>query len=106
MSWTHLIDYSQIQEALTKLEPFLVFKHSTRCSISTMAKTRLERQLNFKDITIYYLDILNYRAISDAISNEFLVVHQSPQLLLIQDGKCTYHDSHNAIDPASIKELL
>jgi bacillithiol system protein YtxJ len=106
MGWIDLIDYSQIQEALIKSEPFLVFKHSTRCSISTMAKTRLERQLSIEDITIYYLDILNYRSISDTISDEFLVVHQSPQLLFIQDGKCIYHGSHNAIDPVSIKELL
>ena len=106
MNWLALIDYSQIHEALHKSEPFLVFKHSTRCSISSMAKSRFERNFDLNDLQVFYLDLITYRSISDQLAVDFKVEHQSPQLLFVQKGVCTYHASHNAIDTEAIKAKL
>ena len=106
MNWIVLTDYSQIHEALEKSEPFLVFKHSTHCSISSMAKSRFERNFDLNDLQVFYLDLITYRSISDQLALDFKVEHQSPQLLFIQKGVCTYHASHNAIDSEAIKAKL
>lgn len=106
MNWIALTDYTQIQEALNNSEPFLVFKHSTRCPISSMAKTRFEREYDIEEIPTYYLDLISYREISNKLAEDFSVEHQSPQVLFIQSGKCTYHASHNAIDVDAIKSHI
>ncbi len=94
--------------ALSKEKPCLIFKHSTRCSISIMAKSRLERDWDFleTDIDAYYLDLLNYKSLSNSISERFRVHHESPQVLLIRDGVCTYDASHLDITVAELKECF
>lgn len=76
--------------------PQLIFKHSTRCSISSMAMHRLENQTDSlgSDISIHYLDLIQFRSISNLISERYSVRHESPQLLVIHEGKCIHHDSH------------
>ncbi len=91
--WEQLLETSGQQAVL-------VFKHSTRCSISIMALDRINR--NWKPgteehFTPWYLDLLNYREISNRIASDTGVEHQSPQLLLIKDGKCIKAESHQAI---------
>ena len=84
-----------------------IFKHSTRCSISTMAKNRLERSWNpsNKNIPVYYLDLLSFRQLSNEVADRFNLMHESPQLLLIQKGELKAHASHSAISSAIIEEL-
>ena len=106
MNWIALTDYSEIQKALEQSEPFLVFKHSTRCSISSMALSRFERSYSLEAVQAFYLDLIAYRSFSNQLSDEFGIEHQSPQLLFIQSGNCTYHASHNSIDLNEIKALL
>jgi bacillithiol system protein YtxJ len=106
MNWVALTDYSQIQKAMEQSEPFLVFKHSTRCSISSMALGRFERNFSLDTVQAFYLDLIAYRSISNVLSEEFCVEHQSPQLLFIQSGNCTYNASHNSIDINEIKAKL
>lgn len=81
--------------------PVLIFKHSTTCSISAAAKAKFERQWPDAslpaDTALYYLDLLRFRPLSGQIADEFGVQHQSPQLLLIQDGEVRYHASHLGI---------
>jgi bacillithiol system protein YtxJ len=88
--------------------PQLIFKHSTRCSISAMALNRFERQWDIeKDIVApYYLDLIAYRKISGAIADKFNIMHESPQLLLISKGECIYDTSHNDISVENFKEHL
>jgi bacillithiol system protein YtxJ len=82
----------------------LILKHSTTCSISSMAKNRLEKKWDFDatDIEPYYLDLLSFRPISAAITERFQVHHESPQVLLIRNGECIYDASHLDI---SVEEL-
>ena len=80
----------------------VIFKHSTTCSISSMAKNRLERETPATNTLFYYLDLRAYRAVSNKIAEEFHVHHESPQILLIKNGECTYEESHNGISMADI----
>jgi bacillithiol system protein YtxJ len=83
----------------------LLFKHSTRCSISSMALNRLESKwTNPEHIQAYYLDLLNHRDISNEIATMFQVEHASPQVLLIKNGVCIYHNSHSGISASEILE--
>jgi bacillithiol system protein YtxJ len=75
----------------------VVFKHSTRCSISQVAKSRIEKHLTEQD-SFYLLDLLQYREISNVIAIDLRVTHESPQVLVIRNGACCYHTSHSAID--------
>lgn len=112
MLWHKLTDISQLNDIqhLSKEQSsngltVLLFKHSTRCSISSMALSRLESK--WKDdekIPTYYLDLLNYRDISNEIESLYSVEHASPQVLLIKNGECIYHASHTAINAAEILE--
>lgn len=110
MLWHNLTDISQLNDIqnLTKEQSglgltVLLFKHSTRCSISSMALNRLESKWNdTENIPAYYLDLLNHRDISNEIASLYSVEHASPQVLLIKNGICIYHASHTAISAADI----
>ncbi|MBL4594452.1 MAG: bacillithiol system redox-active protein YtxJ [Flavobacteriales bacterium] len=84
-----------------------IFKHSTRCSISSVAKMRLVSFWDFKgELPIYYLDLIAFRDISNLIAEQFNVPHESPQLLIIKDGKCVYNASHLSISVKNIHSEL
>jgi bacillithiol system protein YtxJ len=99
MNWIDLTHESQIEEIKSRSQsgPQVIFKHSTRCAISSMAKNRLERSAEPGGLLFYYLDLIRYRQISNRISETFHVYHESPQVLLIKNGECVYDESHNAI---------
>ena len=105
MTWLKLEDYSTLEDITEKSKdtPQVIFKHSTRCSISSMAKSRLERSAPPGHIDFYYLDLIAHRDISSKISDQFNVYHESPQVLLIKDGKCIYDESHSGI---SMEEII
>ena len=73
-----------------------------------MVKRQLENEWNLDtaDIDFYYLDLINYRPISNQIAEDFQVVHQSPQLIVIKDGKAIYHDSHYSISVNQVKSTI
>ncbi|MFT5725128.1 MAG: bacillithiol system protein YtxJ [Bacteroidia bacterium] len=79
-------------------QPVVLFKHSTTCSISAMAKARLESNTDEQSPKIYYLDLLSYRDVSNEIASKFKVRHESPQVLLLKDGTVHYHASHGGIN--------
>jgi len=88
--------------------PQLLFKHSTRCSISRMALSKTERNWNFAETQVqpYFLDLLQHRNISNKIAEQFQIEHQSPQMLLIKNGKCIFSSTHNDINPTDINQFL
>ena len=111
MEWQKLTQIEQIENLVeeSKTQPVVIFKHSTSCSISSMAKSRLERQWsdnNLDGLKPYYLDLLAYRPVSNEIAAFFQVRHESPQLLLIQDGVCTYNGSHMGIQLGEVKKRV
>ena len=103
MNWIPLINEDQLLEIkqASQEQPVMIFKHSTSCSTSAMVLDRLERKWRgdeIGDLSIYFLDLLRYRRISDQISIDFDLRHESPQLLIIEGGLVTYHESHFGID--------
>ncbi|MCS7017619.1 MAG: bacillithiol system redox-active protein YtxJ [Cytophagales bacterium] len=103
MQWNCLSSLAELDNIvqLSYQQPVLIFKHSTRCSISATALHRLERHWDaansHNNMVPYLLDLIAYREVSNHIAERFGVRHESPQVLLIQQGKCIYHASHWAI---------
>ena len=111
MTWNPLTSSEQLETVLSEsaAQPVAIFKHSTTCSISATAKARLDRQWDAAvgdSVKLYYLDLLNFRAISGEIAARLHVVHESPQLLLIQDGVCTYDASHMGIRAEAVRDKV
>lgn len=106
MNWIALTDEEQLEiiKQESEKQPIAIFKHSTRCSISSMAKMRLERAETPQNISFYYLDLIRYRNLSNKIADLFKVHHESPQVLLIKNGACVYDESHNGIDMQDIAD--
>ena len=107
MNWTTIDspnDITLINERSAE-RPVMILKHSTTCPISSMAKRRLERDwdIDAKQLEPYYLDLLRHRPISNLIAEEYGVRHESPQVLVIENGKCVYHTSHLDISVDGLK---
>jgi bacillithiol system protein YtxJ len=105
MNWISLESAEQLSGIKKQQGYSIIFKHSTRCSISLMAKRRFEMELDRlpENLPLYFLDLIKYRDISNQIAQDFQVHHQSPQLLLIKDGECILDQSHSGI---SLEEAL
>lgn len=99
LQWIPLTQNEQLDSIvdLSHTKAQIIFKHSLTCSISSMIKNRLERAGSLPEADFYYLDLLTYRALSDRVAHLFGIEHESPQVLLIKDGACIYHESHYGI---------
>lgn len=110
MTWNILSEPKQISEIIeaSKLRPQLFFKHSTRCSISTMALNRFEKSgiLSNENMDCWYLDLLEYRQISSEIEKLTKVIHQSPQAILVHNEHVAYSESHGMIDSSEILKIV
>jgi bacillithiol system protein YtxJ len=110
MNWIALESIDQIEQIIERSHqvPCLIFKHSTRCNISAIAKFRLENGWIFapEAVAPYLLDLLNYRPISNQLAEQFSVYHESPQVLLIVGGECVYDASHLDITIDELQEAL
>ncbi len=87
----------------------VIFKHSTRCIISKTVLKNFENEAensNTENIDFYYLDLLNYRNISNEIAEQFNITHQSPQVILIKNEEAVYNASHDGISLETIKQHL
>jgi bacillithiol system protein YtxJ len=107
MSWRELTDLGQLNEIVNEStdKTVAIFKHSTRCSISRMALRQFEQEFDLEGKVVpYYLDLLEHRDISNEIANRFGVYHQSPQLIVIKDGKAVYDRSHGDIIAEDLKK--
>ena len=108
MNWIDLTTTDQVEKIKQSSfsNPQVIFKHSTRCSISVMAKSRLDRSEMPQNVDFYYLDLLNFKSVSNFIADFFQVHHESPQVLLIKNGECVYEEAHNAITMEEISSQL
>jgi bacillithiol system protein YtxJ len=109
VAWIPLTNLGQLNEIIheSTSTPVIIFKHSTRCSVSRMALKQFENEFDLQSkVTPYFLDLLENRDISSEIALRFGVVHQSPQLILIKDGKAIYNASHSDIASEDLERLL
>lgn len=106
MTWITLQTEEQLnqlkQNSYTK--PQIIFKHSTRCSISGVAKNRIEKSIQPDEMDFHFLDLVQFRPMSNKIAEDFKVYHESPQILVIKNGECIYDESHSGIDMEDIIE--
>ncbi len=111
-NWKEIKDKSSLQEVFKQsfdkdIIGIVLFKHSTRCPVSAMAKMRFELGWDFPpDIPTYLIKVVEYREVSNEIESQTGVRHESPQLLLLQNGKVTYSVSHGAILVNQLKKQL
>lgn len=108
--WNDLTQLKQLEDIIEESAeiPVVIFKHSTRCSISRMALKNFEKEYTIDEgkLKPYFLDLLEHRDVSNEIASRFDVQHQSPQLILIKNGKAVYNSSHSDIDAAMVKDKL
>src|SRR5215510_6835602 len=91
----------------SKTGPVLIFKHSTQCSISTQAYEEFTEFMEAsRDLLCGVVLVIENRKVSNAIADRFNVRHESPQALLIKDGRAIWHASHWSITSDSINEAL
>ena len=110
MPWKTLQSISGLDEIVlaSSEKPQLIFKHSTRCSISFGAKSRLDDKLDAlsKKYDVHYLDLLSHRDISAQIADRLGVWHESPQVIVLSHGKVLSHQNHGSISPGKLLELV
>ncbi len=111
MNWKTLDHSDTIEEIkeISGIHPVLIFKHSTRCSVSSMALNRLERDWHedeMSSISAFFLDLVSHRNVSNAVAQTFEISHQSPQVLIIKDGECVFDTSHMGISYREIKKTV
>ena len=108
MDWKKLESIQQLEDILTSPNPFLIFKHSTRCHISSMALATFNKswKVSSEKCPAYLLDLLSFRDLSDEVARTTGVVHQSPQLILLKNGEVLYAASHHTIDAQEAEAKL
>jgi bacillithiol system protein YtxJ len=108
--WNQLTEIETVEKMAEEShnQPVAVLKHSTRCGISRMVLRQFESSYNIKEgeVKLYFLDLLNYRDISNKIASRFNVPHESPQLIVLKDGKVIYSASHSEIDSGKLQEVI
>lgn len=99
--WIEINNFMDLEKAIDKSfkQKVAIFKHSTRCGISTRVKAKFEKEMEESKpkVILYYLDLLAHRDISNTIAEKFSITHQSPQLLVVENGKVIQHASHSNI---------
>ncbi|UZT98386.1 bacillithiol system redox-active protein YtxJ [Chryseobacterium fluminis] len=82
-----------------------IFKHSTSCFISKTVLRNFEKELEGQDgnPVVYYLDLLAHRPLSNKIAEDFGIRHESPQFIVLENGKAINNASHQDI---SLSQLV
>lgn len=108
MQWINLTDREQVNTIKNSPGYAVIFKHSTRCSISLMAKRNFEFDWDAipSGTPVYFLDLICYRDVSAYVAEVFQVHHESPQVLLIKDGECVLDQSHSEISAEELATLI
>ncbi|RKE95115.1 bacillithiol system redox-active protein YtxJ [Ichthyenterobacterium magnum] len=110
LPWIALNDLQQLKhiEKKSNTKTQVIFKHSTRCGISKMVMNQFvdSYELTEQDLDLYYLDLLDYRDVSNEVGYKFQVMHESPQLLVIKNGVVVTHASHGAINQVDLSRFV
>lgn len=106
MPWIQLESVQALADAWNEPGVKLFFKHSTRCSISSMALNRFENGWLDTEIPIYFIDLIRFREVSNELASLARIQHESPQVILVNGQTIVTHASHGGIDPASIQNLI
>ncbi|WP_306643263.1 bacillithiol system redox-active protein YtxJ [Sanyastnella coralliicola] len=110
IQWQHLESDRDLDQAIQRSHelPVVLFKHSTRCSVSSFALRVFEQQYGYESgqIEPYFLDLIRHRDLSNRIAKELAVHHESPQMIVVKDGMAVYDTSHSQINAEVLKNYL
>lgn len=110
LNWLPLTTLEQLEtiKKESNTEAVLIFKHSTRCGISKMVIKQFEKLFTeeHEQLKVYYLDLLNYRNISDEVGYTFQVMHQSPQLIVVRNGVSVHDATHYEITETNLSRFI
>jgi bacillithiol system protein YtxJ len=111
IKWEELTSLEQLEKMIEESDDktILLFKHSTRCSTSRLMLDRLQRsweQEEMASVAPYFLDLITYRDVSNAIAQYFQIGHESPQVILINGRKAIYDGAHYEIEYKQLKKLI
>ena len=109
MNWNILNQEQQLESIKQSSfeQPVVIFKHSTRCPISAMSLRFFESNYDESaGLQPFFLDLISYRSVSNAIVTAFGVPHESPQVILIKDGKAVFDTSHHNISFAAVAQAI
>jgi bacillithiol system protein YtxJ len=105
-----LIDESQSR-------PVLLFKHSRSCGASLEALDELVAYLNdrgpersaprdSRSLQYAMVTVQTHRAVSNAVAQRLGVRHETPQALLIRDGRVVWSASHFRVTAAAVEDAI
>ena len=110
LPWIPLNDLQQLDHIQdnSKSKIQVIFKHSTRCGVSRMVLNQFVDAYNFSevDLDLYFLDLINYRNLSNEIGYRFQILHESPQLLVIKYGVVVAHGSHGGVNQIDLSSFI
>lgn len=108
--WKELTNIEMLDEVTedSKTRPVAILKHSTSCGISRMVLRQFEKEYDLKEeeVGLYFLDLLKHRDVSNKIASRYNIPHQSPQLIILRDGKVVYDASHSDISAEILHKYL
>lgn len=109
-AWKNLRSIEDLNKAQQEshIKTVVIFKHSTRCSISRFVLKNFENTVTIPEdeMDFYFLDLIEYRSVSNEIAERFNVMHQSPQLIILKKGEAVYDASHESIDAEILNKYL
>jgi len=109
MNWINVDSIEKTGEIkeLSKNHSVLIFKYSPRCIIDYIVRLLFQREWHEATMRMktYLINVIEYKELSDKIANEFGVEHQSPQILIIENGKCIFSASHGKLKVSEIKQF-
>ena len=110
LPWISLNNLKQLDqiEIISKTKLQVIFKHSSRCGISRLVMNQFIDAYNLEEtnLDLYFLDLINYRYVSNEVSYKFQVIHESPQLLAIKNGVVVAHGSHSGVNQIDLSQFI
>lgn len=110
LPWIALNSLEQLDviESASKIKTQVIFKYSTRCGVSRMVLNQFENSYKLSEevLDLYFLDLINYRDVSNEVGCKFQVMHESPQLLVIKNGVVVAHSSHSGVNAIDLSKFL
>lgn len=108
MNWITLTSTAEFDKAVESSndQPVAILKHSTQCGMCTTVKAALDAADYPENIRFYLILVWENRDVSNYAEKQTGVQHESPQLLLYDNGKLVDHYSHRSISPAVIQDFV
>lgn len=95
-----------ILSTINQKEFFIIFKYSPYCPISKWQEYAFDQWISNQKVEFIKINVITERDASNFVAEKFNIKHESPQIILFNNGKPIYHASHNNIDLNKIESLI